>query len=134
MPTKLSIPVLQTRRDARLNQLAKIGPVLQGCLVHKRVTCGNPNCRCARGEKHQAWQLTKKVRGTTKSCYVPVDMVDEVRQWLAEGRRVKRLLQEISALNEQLLRAHVPTRRERAARAAAAPHPPPTSPTTPLLL
>ena len=111
-----------------------MGPLLQGSLSQRRGTCGNPNCRCARGDKHLAWQLTKKVRGTTKSCYVPMDLVPEVQQWLAEYRRVKRLLQEISALNEQLLRLHVPSRRARAARAAAAHPPKPTSPPPPLLL
>jgi DNA-dependent RNA polymerase auxiliary subunit epsilon len=111
--------VLQSRRDARIKELARLGPLLQGSLCTLRVTCGNPHCRCARGERHLAHQVTKKVRGTTKTLYVPVDLVEEVRAWIAEHRRAKRLLKEISNLSEQLIRAHVPARRARQRQQAA---------------
>jgi hypothetical protein len=58
--------------------------------------------------------LTSKVRKKTKVVYVPVDMVEEVGTWVQERRRIKRLLVEMDALAEQLIRSHV-----RASRAAA---------------
>ena len=119
MSPKLSTAVLESRRDARIRELASVGPLLQGSLTRIRVRCGNPNCRCARGEKHQSHILTKKVRGKTKSLYVPVDMVEEVRGWIEEHRRVKLLLKEISELNEKIVRGHVATRRSRGAKRAA---------------
>lgn len=124
---RLSVGVLKTRRDARIKLLGAVGPVLQGSLSEIGVTCGNPNCKCARGEKHRSHVLTKKVRGRTKSLYVPLDMVGEVREWLDEHRRVKALLKEISELNEKIIRSHVSTRRAvKANQAAAARSRPPT--------
>lgn len=118
MTQKPSIGVLEKRRDAKLGELASVGPVLQGSLAEIGVTCGNPNCRCARGLKHRSHILKRQVRGKTQSLYVPVDMVEEARGWVEEHRRVQRLLKEISELNRSILRAYVPTKRARAANRA----------------
>lgn len=120
MSPKLSIGVLEARRDAKLRQLAEAGPLVQGSLARIGVTCGNPNCKCARGEKHVSHILTKKVRGKSKSLYVPLDMVETVRKWVEEHRRAKRLLKEVSELNEKIIRAHVPTKRAKAKNRAVA--------------
>lgn len=80
---------------ARLAELAGFGPMIDGSLVVVRRRCGNPACKCARGEKHPAWQLTRKVKGKTQGLYIPVDMVEEVRQWNLEHRRLKKLVSEI---------------------------------------
>jgi hypothetical protein len=108
---RLSVGVLQTRRDAKLKQLAAAKPMIEGSLCRVGTRCGNPNCKCARGQKHTAHILTRKVRGKTKTNYVPVGMLEEVQAWVKEYRRVKQLIKQVSALNEQLLRAHVPTSR-----------------------
>lgn len=110
-----SIAVLEKRRDARLGKLAQVGPVLEGSLAAISVTCGNPNCRCARGEKHRSHILKREVRGKTQSLYVPVDMVEEAGQWVKEFRRAKALLREVSELNRRILRAYVRTKRAHAA-------------------
>ena len=120
MSPRLSIRVLEARRDARIGELASAGPVLQGSLAEIGVTCGNPGCRCARGEKHRSHILTRKVRGKTKTLYVPVDLVEDARRWVEEHRRVKKLLKEISELNEKIIRAHVGTKRARAKRRSVA--------------
>ena len=120
MSQKLSIGVLETRRGARLRKLAGAGPVLEGSLAEIRVTCGNPNCRCGRGEKHRSHILKRQVGGKTQSLYVPVDLVEEARRWVQEYRRVRGLLREISELNRSIISAHVSTKRARAANQAAA--------------
>ena len=89
MPS-LSLEVLKARRDARLKELATLGPLLQGSITTVGVKCGNPNCKCAQGEKHTSNILTKKVNGKTKSVYVPVDMLEEAREWTQEYRRLPR--------------------------------------------
>jgi len=119
MSPKLSIGVLQARRDARLKELAGIGPVLEGSLARIGVRCGNPNCRCARGQKHTAHILKRQVRGKTQSLYVPVDRVEEARRWVDEYRRARKLLSEVSELNRTILRAHVGTKRAKVRSAAA---------------
>lgn len=120
MSPKLSIGVMQARRDAKLKELASVGPVLEGSLARIGVRCGNPRCRCARGEKHTSHILKRQVRGKTQSLYVPVDLVEEAEGWVAEYRRVRKLLKEISELNRAIIGAHVSTKRALARNRAAA--------------
>jgi len=124
MSPKLSIGVMQARRDAKLKELADVGPVLEGSLAEIGVRCGNPACRCARGEKHRSHILKRQVRGKTQSLYVPVDLVEEAGHWVEEYRRVRKLLSEISDLNRAIIRAHVSTKRALARNRAAADPPP----------
>ncbi len=107
----LSIGVLETRRNAKLKKLAAIGPILQGSIATVGVKCGNPDCRCARGEKHRSNILTKKVNGKTKSVYVPAGMLEEAKKWTQEYRKVKELMKEISNYNELILKKYVKTQR-----------------------
>ena len=98
----------QVRRmlDNRLKQLTPAGPLLAAslALVHKR--CGQPSCRCHHGGPlHQGQHLTFKEEGTTRSVYVPKQLLPEVRSWLAEHKRLKALLHEIHLLTVALLRA-----------------------------
>ena len=80
---------------ARLKKLAGFGPMVDGSLVVVRRRCGNPRCRCARGQKHPAHYLTRKVGRKTHSLYIPVALVEDVRQWNSEHRRLKQLVAEI---------------------------------------
>ena len=108
---RLSENVLRTRLLAAMKTLDGGKPLIEGSLSAVKVTCGNPNCRCAQGEKHVSHLLTSKVKGKSKSVYVPTDMVEEVSAWVAEHRRIKKALKEISALSEQIIRQHVAVRR-----------------------
>ena len=99
------------QRAAKVKELGRLGPLIQGTLTRRESRCGTASCRCARGDKHVSHHLTRKVAGRTVSVYVPVDMVDEVSRWVEEYRHAKGLLQDISSLNEQLLRTHVAARR-----------------------
>ncbi|MDT8389531.1 MAG: DUF6788 family protein [Lentisphaeria bacterium] len=77
--------------------------------------CGRENCRCADtpSARHTAHLLTSKVRGKTKSVYVPVELVEEVDSWVRERKKIKRLLKEIDELGEKLIRLHAPAARAR---------------------
>lgn len=120
MSPKLSIGMMKARRDAKLKELANVGPVLEGSLARIGVRCGNPSCRCARGEKHVSHILKRQVRGKTQSLYVPVDLVEEAEGWVAEYRRARKLLAEVSELNRAIIRAHVSTKRALARNRGAA--------------
>jgi hypothetical protein len=108
-----SVEVLRARRDAKLRDLAKAGPLICGSLAKVKVRCGNPNCRCATGERHEATILCKKVNGRSTSVHVPREMAEEVARWSAEHRRLKRLMKEVSDLGERMIRLHVRTERAR---------------------
>jgi len=100
----------QVRRmlQARLKQLATDTPVLAASLVPIAKHCGRPGCHCQQGgPKHVGHYLTSKVRGKTRTVYVPLDLLDDVRSWVAEHKRLKALLQEISQLTLALVPGHV---------------------------
>jgi len=99
----------------QLRQLRRIKGFVSGSLVKIYRKCGATNCHCAKGgEKHPAYLLTSKVRGKTKAVYVPVDKVEEVRQWTQEYRELKLSIKAISDLHEELIRLHVSQRRKAA--------------------
>ena len=102
--------------DARVRRLAARGPVLQASLVQIAKHCGRPGCHCQTGEKHVGNYLTFKEAGKTRTVYVPQDLLGEVRQWIAETKRLKALIQEISALAVAQVAGHVQAKRRRAGR------------------
>lgn len=106
-----SIATLQVQREALLKRLARIGPLVQGSYCTVKVKCGKPGCRCSRGEPHQACVLTRKVRGKTVTTHVPRDLRSEVEAWAGQYRQVMKLIRDISALSERIIRMHVRTSR-----------------------
>lgn len=102
--------------DARLKRISAAKPLLAASLSSVRRVCGQPSCHCHRGEKHVARQLTYKIGGKTHTVYVPVDFTEEVRSWIEEHRRLKRLLREITQLSLALVRSHAQERKRRAGR------------------
>jgi hypothetical protein len=99
----------QIRRmlDSRLRQLTTTKPVLAASLVQIAKHCGRQGCHCQQGgPKHVGNYLTCKVQGKTRTVYVPLDLLDEVRSWVAEHKRLKILLHEISQLTLALVQGH----------------------------
>ena len=94
------------QRDARLKELRQIGPFIAGSMVRIAHTCGNPNCKCTRGQKHENYYLTCKVKQKTQTRYISVDLEDEVRRWTTEYKRVKRLINEISQLQRNIIKQY----------------------------
>jgi len=102
--------------ESRLKQLYAKGPVLSASLVTIEKTCGRPGCHCMRGQKHAGNYLTFKEEGKTRTVYVPLDLLEDVKAWIAEHQRLKKLSQEISQLVVAQIRTHVQTRRRKAGR------------------
>ena len=69
-------------------------------LVEQRRRCGKEGCRCARGELHGPYAYLS-VAG--RMVYVPAVLADAVRARLEVTRRLQEALEEISAVNLELL-------------------------------
>ena len=108
------LSVLALRR--RLEGLAKLIPAhsefLRGTLMERYLTCGNPNCKCAAGERHgPVWYLSVTLDSARRTgLTIPEEKVTQVRQWIENYRRMKDCLEKISDINRELLR------RDKAAR------------------
>ena len=103
---RLSTLALQQRRQGVAKLLPSVEETLRGSLIERYVTCGNPDCKCARGERHgPVWYLTVTLGpGRTTSAVIPTDQLEAVRRWIGNYRKIKEDLEQISAINRELLR------------------------------
>jgi len=86
--------------------------MIEGSIATPSRKCGSPTCECAQGvAKHRAMILCKKVNGRSVATYVPKGMWKEVQDWNREHKRIKKVLKELSAINEQIIRHHVQDKR-----------------------
>ena len=74
--------------------------------MERYVTCGNPSCKCTRGERHgPIWYLSVTLgKGRTKGGIIPDEKADEVRGWIENYHKVREHLEKISDINRELLR------------------------------
>jgi len=112
---------LEQKRLRKLQELGQDRPLVAGSL--NRV-----ERRDARGRTTAYHLLTFKEGGTTRSVYVPKDLVKEVQSWIRQHRRVKRLLSEISTLSIAIIQRHVADRKEAARAAGVKSRPRPSRP------
>jgi len=110
---RLSELALRQRRQGLATQLPPVAETLRGSLVERYVTCGNPACKCAKGERHgPVWYLTVTLGpGKTTGGIVAGDKVEQVRNWVQNYQKVKDHLEKISAINRELLRRERDRRR-----------------------
>jgi hypothetical protein len=116
MPVPRHPTLIRRSLDARLKKLAPGGPLLAASLAQIAKRCGRPTCHCAHGTPHTAYHLTYNDQGKSRTVYVPRDLVDEVRSWIDNHRRLKRLLKEISDLSLALVHSHAQHRKRRRGR------------------
>ena len=90
-----------TRRTATLAKLRQLGPFLEGHLAQfKRPGCAKPG-----------WHLTFKQQGKTRTVYVPMDLVAEVKLWTRNYQRLKKLIRQVTRHSLGLIRSQVAKRR-----------------------
>jgi len=103
--SRLSVLALHQRRQG-LAKLPPVAEILRGSLMERYVTCGNPSCKCARGERHgPTWYLSVTLGpGRTTGSIIPEEKVAEVRGWIENYQKLKTQLEKISDINRELLR------------------------------
>lgn len=113
--SRISELALRQRRQGLAKLLPPVTEVLRGSLVERYVTCGNPACKCARGERHgPMWYLTVTLgRGRTTGGIIPEEKVKEVRGWIENYHKLKEHIEKISEINRELLRRERAQQRKR---------------------
>jgi hypothetical protein len=88
-------------RTTALRRIAQLGPFLEGSLCQfQRPGCSRPG-----------WHLTFKQKNKTRTVYVPMDLVAEVKAWTLTYRHLKKLIREVSRHSLGLIHSHVASRR-----------------------
>jgi len=93
---------------SRLAQLITTYGFVRGNLVRRDKTCGRPNCRCARGEKHPSVSLVASDESRLQQLYIPAALEPTAREWVDTYHRIRNLLEELSRRQWEKLRRREP--------------------------
>ena len=100
---KTSAPLSNRHTQARegaLRHLAQVGPFIEGSLsAFRRPGCAQPG-----------WHLTFKQRGRTRTLYVPMELVAQVKTWTQNYRHLKQLIRQVTRHSRALIHRHVANR------------------------
>ena len=104
-PGSMTNRQLRARRRRVARSLPDVEGLIAGSVVDQGRRCGKEGCRCAGGELHgpYTYVLLPRAGGRTRTVYVPAAAADAVRSGAAVSTRVRDALEEISAINIELL-------------------------------
>jgi hypothetical protein len=93
------------RRDRLLGGLPDLTAILRGSLLQRTIRHRLGCPKCDRGEGHPVWVLAIGYpKGVIRHLSLRQQQVPQVRRWLKNYYRLKRTLEQICELNQQLLR------------------------------
>jgi len=98
------------KRIVKIKQeLLELGEMRPGSLSQQYNICGNPNCRCKDSKKPRKhgpyYQLSYSRHGKSKSEYVKVELLPQVKQQIKNYKRFVKLTEEWIDLSIEL--AHI---------------------------
>ena len=109
---KKKTPISMRGQVAFLTEIAGLWPVAKGSLAEVRKPCGRKNCSaCEQGRKHTAFIFAFRRNGKTLCRYVPRELVPQLRQAIANGRRLE---EHLAQAGESLILEHRAERERKA--------------------
>jgi hypothetical protein len=97
------------RKIRRLHQkLSTLGPLMRGTVVLLGSTCGNPRCKCARGEKHPQYYFSVNIDRRTKTMYLRKEMKSKAEEYVKNYKLLWHIVEEMTLLNFELLKSKKP--------------------------
>ena len=104
-PASLTIRQLRARRWRLARSLPDVEAVISGAVVEQGRRCGKEGCRCALGDLHgpYTYVVLPRAAGRTRTVYVPAAAAEAVRHGAGLSVQVRDALEEISAINVELL-------------------------------
>jgi hypothetical protein len=96
---------LLARRARVRDRLPPFEEIVRGSVFTRRMRCGKPSCRCARGVLHPATYLgVSFAGGRTVQVSLPPALVATARRWVANYQTWWQAIETISEINRELLR------------------------------
>ncbi len=104
--SKLSMLALRRRLEGLAKLIPAHSEFLRGTLIERYLTCGNPSCKCAAGERHgPIWYLSVTLDAQHRTgITVPADKVEEVRRRIQNYQDLRDRLEKMSDINREILR------------------------------
>jgi hypothetical protein len=96
---------LRGRRRRLARSLPDVEGLISGSVVEQGRRCGKKGCRCTTGELHgpYTYVVLGRAGGRTRTVYVPAGAAEAVRRGAAVSAQARQALEEISAINVELL-------------------------------
>ncbi len=85
-------------------RIHEVGFICKGSLIERRLTCGNPNCRCHRDSKNlhgPYYQISWKEKGKSVSYFLSPEKAHIYRQWIDNQRELKAILDKMLDISRQ---------------------------------
>jgi hypothetical protein len=93
------------RRRLVIEGLPPLEDILRGSVVVRSLRCGKPNCACAQGDGHPATYLSVTLKGgRTEQISLPRTLIPLVRRQVSNYHALWRAIEQISAINRELIR------------------------------
>jgi uncharacterized protein DUF6788 len=93
------------RRDRFLGSIPDLAALLRGSLLQRTIRHRQGCPKCDRGQGHPVWVLAIGYpKGVIRHLSLRQQQVPQVRRWLKNYYQLKRTLEQICELNQQLLR------------------------------
>ena len=102
---KKEILKIKRRLNYLHKMLAEIGPVMRGTVVLLGTKCGNPRCKCAKGEKHLQYYFSVNINKRTKLMYLGKSKQLEAEKCSTNYAKLWDIIEEMTLLNFKLLKA-----------------------------
>ena len=91
---------------SQLTRLLHEQPIVRGTLTVRKITCGNPNCRCAQGFTHDTLYLSYGRDAKIRQVSIPKELEAAVRQWVSNYHQVLAMLEGLCDFSQQTIKAH----------------------------
>jgi hypothetical protein len=93
---------LDQRRRGLLERVLRPRPMVVGSLYQMRRKCGKPGCKCARGQLHASWYLSRTQQGRTKLRYIGKVVPDRLGKRVRRYQRHQKVLAEIRKIDAEI--------------------------------
>ena len=98
---------LLKRRQTLKNKLKQIGPVMRGTIVMLGTKCGNPKCKCARGEKHLQYYFSITINRKTKLIFLGKAKLPIATEYVANYKKLIDITEEMTTINMEMIKAGI---------------------------
>jgi hypothetical protein len=99
---------LEQQRARRAQAAPDLTQVLRGSLFERTRRCGEPSCHCASGTGHSVVCVGVALPGGKNvQVTVPSELVPVVREWTENYTKLWELIEDVSAVNRELLRGRL---------------------------
>jgi hypothetical protein len=97
--TRQALRRIAEQLPKRVEDALKVrGEVMAASLSKTSKVCGKPNCKCARGDKHEVYQLSWTENGKRRSTHIRRDELDLVRSAVERYKRLRQSRAELLKL------------------------------------